>query len=140
MINNFKGRYSFLNTFSESNFYYDGLLFHNAECAFQSAKCRFEKDKRMFCHMSPREAKNVGNRVSLRPGWDNMKYQIMKDINYCKFSQNPDLKRKLLKTGNEYLEFANNHGNSEWGTINGVGRNWLGKILMEIREELKEDA
>ena len=62
-------------------------------------------------------------------------YQIVK----CKFEQNEDLKIKLLNTGNSELIEGNTWGDKIWGKVNGVGQNNLGKILMRIRKELKED-
>ena len=61
----------------------------------------------------------------------------MREIVFEKFKQNPHLTKKLLDTGDVYLEEGNNWGDRIWGTVNGVGRNELGKILMEVRKELK---
>ena len=55
------------------------------------------------------------------------------------FSQNEDLKEKLLDTGNEHLEEGNTWGDKIWGTVNGKGQNNLGKILMMVREELRKE-
>lgn len=60
-------------------------------------------------------------------------YEIVK----AKFTQNEDLKQRLLETGDMYLEEGNTWGDRTWGTINGKGQNRLGKILMKVREELK---
>ena len=60
-------------------------------------------------------------------------YEILKS----KFST-PRLATMLLNTGDAYLEEGNNHGDRIWGTVKGVGNNSLGKLLMEIRKELKE--
>ena len=48
------------------------------------------------------------------------------------------LKEKLLETEDEYLEEGNTWGDKVWGTVNGVGANNLGRILMEVREILQE--
>lgn len=61
----------------------------------------------------------------------------MKGLLKEKFLQNEDLKVKLLSTDNEELIEGNNWGDKVWGKVNGVGENRLGKILMQIREELK---
>ena len=29
-------------------------------------------------------------------------------------------------------------GDHLWGSVNGIGKNWLGRILMQVRAELKE--
>ena len=62
----------------------------------------------------------------------------MYEIVLAKFTQNPDLKEKLLATGDESLEEGNTWGDTIWGTVDGVGENRLGKILMRVRDELNE--
>ena len=63
---------------------------------------------------------------------------IMYNICKAKFTQNETLKTKLLKTGDAMLIEGNTWGDRIWGQVNGVGENNLGKILMRIREELKD--
>jgi len=63
----------------------------------------------------------------------------MYEICKAKFSQNTELKKRLLSTGNEHLEEGNTWGDKIWGTVNGIGENRLGKILMRIREELRNE-
>ena len=70
---------------------------------------------------------------------EEVKYDLMVDVCYAKFTQNEDLKEKLLATGDEYLEEGNNWGDRIWGTVNGEGENRLGKILMKVRDELMMD-
>lgn len=59
--------------------------------------------------------------------------QIVRD----KFTRNPNLRRALLATGCRRLEEGNDWGDREWGTVEGVGQNRLGLILMQIRAELR---
>jgi ribA/ribD-fused uncharacterized protein len=74
--------------------------------------------------------------------WHRDRYQIMKDITLQKFKKNPELNTKLKNTGDTYLlEHPNNNTNLYWGdsvSDNGKieGMNMMGKLLMEIREEL----
>lgn len=53
--------------------------------------------------------------------------------------------KKLLKSehydflrADEHLEEGNTWGDTIWGTVDGVGENRLGKILMRVRDELNE--
>ena len=74
--------------------------------------------------------------------WHRDRYQIMKDITLQKFKRNPELNTKLKNTGDTYLlEHPNNNTNLYWGdsiSDNGKveGMNMMGKLLMEVREEL----
>ena len=61
-------------------------------------------------------------------------YEIVKD----KFSRNPELRVKLLNTGDIELIEGNYWGDTFWGVCNGKGENHLGKILMRVRKELAE--
>ena len=62
----------------------------------------------------------------------------MYNICKAKFTQDEALKTNLLKTGDAILIEGNTWGDKIWGQVNGVGENNLGKILMRIREELKD--
>ena len=135
MINIFKGKYYFLSNFYSAPVTYDGLTFQNNEAAFQAAKCINLELRKQFVNLNPSEAKRSGRRVKLRSDWEQVKVQIMREICKAKFDQNEDLRQQLIATGNEPLEEGNTWGDRIWGTVNGVGQNHLGKILMEIRKE-----
>mgnify|MGYP003691392609 CR=1 FL=1 len=54
-----------------------------------------------------------------------------------KFTQNQDLRQKLLDTGNRDL-IEHTEKDKYWGDgKDGSGKNMLGKLLMKVREELK---
>ena len=43
----------------------------------------------------------------------------------------------LLATGEEYLVEGNTWGDKYWGVCGGIGLNHLGKLLMQVRDELE---
>lgn len=137
MINAFRNEYYFLSNFYEAPITYEGIQYCNNEAAFQAQKVLCNEIKKEFSNLNPSMAKCKGRKVELRNDWEEVKFHIMHDIVKCKFSQNEDLKNKLLSTGDEYLEEGNTWGDQIWGTVNGKGKNYLGKILMDVREELK---
>lgn len=137
MINSFKGKYYFLSNFYSAPVTYDGLTFQNNEAAFQAAKCINPELRKQFINLNPSEAKRSGRRVKLRSDWEQVKVVIMRDICKAKFEQNEDLRQQLIATGSEPLEEGNTWGDRIWGTVNGVGQNHLGKILMQIRNEYR---
>lgn len=52
----------------------------------------------------------------------------------------PELKEMLLATGDEELVEGNYWHDTIWGVCDGVGENHLGKMLMEIREDLRNEV
>jgi ribA/ribD-fused uncharacterized protein len=81
--------------------------------------------------------------------WDKVKYKIVLNGNYYKFSQNVDMLEALRSTGNKVLVEASPY-DKVWGV--GLdennekiynpsywkGENLLGFALMEVRDELKK--
>ena len=136
-IDSFRNKYYFLSNFYEVPVKYDGIIYQNNEAAFQAAKVLTIEERMQFANLNPSEAKKLGRKVTLRKDWEDIKMQVMKDIVMAKFTQNEDLYEKLLATGDTYLEEGNTWGDKIWGTVNGQGANHLGRILMEVREELR---
>lgn len=134
MIKNFRREYFFLSNFYEAPVSYRGLTYKNNEAAFQAQKTLDEGQRMKFQKYSGAKAKQEGRRLILRPDWEQIKYQVMKEICLCKFIQNYGLLVQLLKTGAEIIQEENTWGDTTWGTVNGVGENHLGKILMNLRD------
>ena len=135
-INRFRDEHFFLSNFSESRIeLVNGMVFDNLEAAFQSFKNLDRQAE--FQTMSPRKAKRVGREVKLRSDWEEKKLGIMGYLVGLKFRQNESLRKLLLETDGSYLEEGNDWKDDFWGTVNGFGKNHLGKILMTVREELK---
>ena len=67
----------------------------------------------------------------------------MKNILRAKFTQQDDMRILLLSTENRRLvesATVDNEVNRTWGEVNGKGKNMLGVLLMEIREELRAES
>ena len=98
----------------------------------------------------PQECKRLGKGVKpFDPlQWNQVKYEIVKTGNRAKYEQNPDLKQKLLDTGNAVLAEASPRDRI-WGIaldaataactnpFTWPGKNLLGRILMELRDEFR---
>lgn len=136
-ITEFRGEYFFLSNFYECPVTWNGLTFKNSEAAFQSAKAP-DSMKESFTFMTAEMSKKVGRSVALPMNWERNKESIMREILICKFTQNEDIKQKLLDTGDAVLIESNTWGDKYWGMCYGVGKNRLGNILMEIRTMLRE--
>lgn len=137
IINSFRNENYFLSNFYEAPVTYEGLTYQNNEAAFQAQKCIEPKEREAFTKLNPSEAKKAGRSVNLRKDWEQVKVSVMADIVKAKFEQNIDLAKKLLDTGDAYLEEGNDWGDRIWGTVNGIGANHLGKILMDVREYMR---
>lgn len=144
MINEFKGKYYFLSNFYYAPVMYEGLLYQNNEAAFQSAKVKDLERRKQFCQINPSTAKRKGRNVLLRNDWEDIKDEVMEDCIRDKFTRNPDLRRRLIETGDEELVEGNYWHDNYYGNCscdkckNIVGKNTLGKTLMKIRKEIKD--
>lgn len=135
VILEFRDDYAFLSNFYDAPVEYEGLVFQNNEAAFQAMKNPAQAHK--FTDIGAKSAKRLGRQVELRNDWEHVKECIMYEICLAKFTQHPDLKEKLLATGDKFLTEGNYWGDTEWGICGGKGKNKLGKILMRVREELR---
>lgn len=134
-IDRFRGKYFFLSNFYDSPVIYESGVYKNAESAYQAQKSgQIEK----FFNLSPLDAKKLGNELPLCNNWEKNKDNVMLEIVLQKFKNNETIREKLLDTGKSVLEEGNTWGDTYWGTVNGKGRNQLGKILMTVREILRE--
>jgi ribA/ribD-fused uncharacterized protein len=74
----------------------------------------------------------------LRRDWETIKDSIMREAVLAKFTQHADLRAILLGTGDAIL-VENSPTDDYWGCgAHGGGRNKLGKILMSVREQLRQ--
>src|SRR5688572_28262831 len=133
VIRQFTGDYAFL-----SNFYTElnGL---SVEHRFQAAKtlAPHQRDA-VLSARTPGSAKRLGRKVPLRPDWEDIKLEVMKDLVRSKFTE-PELREKLLATGDAILQEGNRWNDTYWGVSlqTGKGANHLGQILMAVREEAR---
>lgn len=140
MIDRFDGDYRFLSNFwfLENPVVWEGRAYWTVETAFQSAKTLVPSEIALFSEdISPGKAKALGRRVTLRPDWESVKVEVMSDLVMQKFLNNPDLASALLDTGTQPLIEGNTWNDTFWGVCRGKGQNYLGRILMSVREHLR---
>ena len=89
--------------------------------------------------VSPFEAKRCGRKLKLREDWDSVKIRIMQDLVRKKFQDHPELADKLCYTYRCELVEINHWCDTFWGVYNGHGMNWLGRILMSVRDVLNQE-
>jgi ribA/ribD-fused uncharacterized protein len=137
-----------------SSFDVDGITYKTAEHWMMAKKALLFNDKEIFEKIiqakSPAEAKKLGREVKNYDDklWLANRYQIVKEGNYHKFSQNAELATFLLNTKERILVEAS-PVDPIWGIgmaadnkeVNNPekwqGLNLLGFALMEVRDELR---
>jgi ribA/ribD-fused uncharacterized protein len=125
----------------------DGLTYPTVEHAFQAAKTH-DVDQRMSLlnAKTPSGAKQMGRRIKRRADWFDVSLVIMESLVRQKFTYYPDLRAKLLETGDTALIEGNTWRDKFYGAIwdakisEWVGENHLGKILMKVRSELRNET
>lgn len=133
IIDRFDGQYRFLSNFYEAPLLFRGLVFENAEAAFHSQKC--PQRAKQFQGLNASQAKQLGRQVVMRSDWDKVRDQVMCEVVFEKFSQNAEIRERLIATGEAELIEGNTWNDRYWGICNGIGQNKLGKILMRVRSE-----
>lgn len=99
---------------------------------------------------SPREQKALGRQVSNFDAafWNRCSRYFVYEGNLMKFQQNQHLKEYLINTGEDFLVEASPFDRI-WGigfneeqalsNLSNWGSNWLGEVLMEVRDTLKQE-
>ncbi len=141
IIKEFKGDNAFLSNFFPTEVEFEGMIFPSSEAAFQAAKTKNINKRKPFQFMFPGEAKKQSRLLSIRDDWEEIKIDVMTTIVTDKFNRNITLKNKLIATGDALLIEGNGWKDFFWGVdlTSGFGKNWLGLILMKVRDKLKED-
>lgn len=136
--------YKFLSNFQASTFFYEGNKYATVEHAYQALKSNVPEEQKLVREaIAPSQAKKLGKSVTLRPDWEEVKVPLMKKLLDLKF-QNPFLRHLLLNTGNAILIEGNTWHDTVWGVCNcpkhnGEGQNFLGKLLMTVRDEARKE-
>lgn len=153
-IQTFDGKYRWLSNFAPSTvFILIGLKWvkcPTVEHAFQASKTLSQDERRrIVAANSPVTAKHFGRGVRIVSYWEEIKIVIMLELLRQKFSHKP-LAAKLVATGDAPLVEGNNWHDNFWGVCrcgrvavehqhDGCtgGDNWLGKLLMRVRKDLR---
>ena len=126
--------YEFLSNFHPAPVRLDGVEYPTVEHAYQAAKTMDATERRhVGSAPTPAEAKQRGAAVTLRHDWNDVKVAVMRNLLHQKFAD-PLLRERLAATRPSALIEGNTWGDRFWGVCDGEGENWLGRVLMEIRD------
>lgn len=92
---------------------------------------------------TPSEAKRLGRAAPLRDGWLEMRDAVMRQALEIRWSREP-YRSRLLATGDEQLVERTTWHDQYWGICTcpkhgGVGENMLGRLLVQIRSQLRAE-
>lgn len=130
--------FGFLNNFKKARMFIYGRWWNNVEAPYQSQKTLDVLEQHtIWLTKTPREARDLGQKVTMRSNWDKIKADVMHECCLAKFLQHADLRKELMKTDPEIL-IEDSPIDFYWGCgKDGTGKNMLGTILMRVRHELK---
>jgi ribA/ribD-fused uncharacterized protein len=150
----FYTKHSLFSNFHSINFKVEGIIYCCTEQYFQRAKALFFGDydtaHKIMDETDPHQINVLGKKVKgyQKDVWDKQAYRVLKQANVFKYRQNPPAAKALLNTGARLIgeaspdklygtgiRLTSNQANdtSKWH-----GKNWMGKILTEIRSSLDE--
>lgn len=133
-------QYGCFSNFSAHGFELDGLYWSTSEHYFQAQKFPKTPDaEQIRLVKSPKEAAKMGRERTrpLRPDWEQVKDDIMRQAVLRKFETHADIREILLDTKDAEI-IENSPIDYYWGCgANGSGKNRLGIILMEVRDILR---
>ena len=140
-IRSFTKENRWLSNFAEVTITYNGITFLNTEAAYQAAKFPGVED--LFVELTGKEAKALSKKLAkdCRPDWNDIRLQVMMDVTKLKYEQEP-YRSQLVATANELLEEGNWWRDTFWGVDSNTGKgdNNLGKILMVVRRNIKNNG
>ncbi|MEK6828787.1 MAG: NADAR family protein [Nanoarchaeota archaeon] len=137
-----------------SKFIIDGVEFNKCEQYMMYKKALmfgdFESAKKVMATSNPKEQKQIGREVKgfKDDVWIKYCRKIVYDANVAKFTQNPDLLKTLMDTGEAILVEASPY-DKRWGIGLGAenpfaqdrstwqGLNWLGEAITQVRKDIK---
>jgi ribA/ribD-fused uncharacterized protein len=127
----------------------DGVGYPTAEHAIKAAEARRPEVREWLAAAPSAELAALaggllpaGERV---PGWSGRRLDVMRRILAAKFQQHADLGALLLSTGEAAIvELAPDDDpvNRFWSRVagSGIGENWLGRLLVELRATLRQEV
>ena len=126
--------------FSSFKLEWKGYVWMTSEHAYHSEKFddpMIIKQLKETCSAHDAMKLAYTNKEKYRKDWDEVKLKIMKKILQAKVAQHPYVKKKLLESGDKEL-IENSWRDPYWGWgPSKDGENYLGKLWMEVRDELK---
>ena len=139
MIEQFSKENRWLSNFAPVEIVHEGITYPSVEHFYVAMKTDDIPTRERIAELETAgQAKKVGRLFDLPEDWDENKLVYMRLALEQKYNQEP-YKQLLIDTGDQEIVEGNYWGDVFWGVDlkTKVGENNLGKMIMEIREELK---
>jgi len=143
-----EGDYKEFSNLAKTEITIDGVVYPSVENYFFAMKYTGTGDEASDAHAEKIRTQKLiqlvtqmgkNSKVSSRPDWDDVKLDIMRNALRAKFSTHEPLKTLLLSTDDATIEYAK-ADDAYWGIGTGGGANHLGLLLMEVRDELRDES
>lgn len=131
----FRGDYYFLSSMFPCSVRYFDLTFKCSESLFQAFQCTNMEDILAISKMNGFDAKKYSKTMSKRSDWKEIRLKVMTFVVDLKFHQNIILLQKLARITEPIVE-ENTWGDTFWGVCNGIGYNYLGRILEKLKHKI----
>lgn len=146
----FQGEWSPFSNYFHSRFVDDqGQWYESVEQAFQHKKASSHGKSLIACKIlktrNNTEIRNLSKQIQTKKAWLDEEEGLMEMLVKCKFTQNDDLRKQLIMTGNKQMHEAT--VDPKWGTGADLsskalqsgewsGKDLLGRILERVRDHL----
>lgn len=145
IIKEFQGQHRWLSNFWPVAIMFRGIMYPSSENAYQSTKSDSPEWK-SFCSnplTRPGATKKASRKYTLTSEFHDNKVAVMAEIQGIKF-QDPDLRARLLATGDSLILEGNKWGDEFWGVTwnedkSCTGKNHLGEIIMRVRKKIQDE-
>jgi ribA/ribD-fused uncharacterized protein len=129
--------HGYMSNYKKARFFIYGRWWDWVEAPYQAQKTFIQSERDgIWAAKTNNDSRLLGQKVTMRPDWDQVKDQVMYECCLAKFLQHTALLSELLATGDEEL-VEDSPVDYHWGCgADGTGKNMLGKTLMRIRAEL----
>lgn len=136
-VDQFIGEYFFLSNMFPCKIFHEGVEYPSVENAYQASKTINMGLRYPFSEYTPRKSKAMGRKLPLRNDWEYVKFSIMHGLVHQKFMYHRNIGDKLIQIDGDIIE-GNDWDDTYWGVCGGVGYNYLGLILVNVRDYIKE--
>jgi predicted NAD-dependent protein-ADP-ribosyltransferase YbiA (DUF1768 family)/pSer/pThr/pTyr-binding forkhead associated (FHA) protein len=141
-IDSFTGYFEFLGNNFNTPVYYQGILYSSVTHAFHAARSSDENTRKAILNAeSLAIVSKIAKRIEDPVGWSGRRVKVMEQLIRDKFRRSKELQEKLKATQNREIVMTyedESAGNVFWGVFHGKGQNYIGRILMRIRDDLKD--